>query len=216
MIRTLFDNLTYKLVALLFAIILWAFVTSTDKTTVSVTLPVHFVDVPEGVIVVSDVDYVEAQVAGPSSIISGRQFQRSRLEIPVEPKPLGYETVVSLGTEYLEVPFGVEVLSIKPSVARYHLDPVTVVEATVVPSLLGEVARGYKITRISVSPAAVRLRVAQEDADRYATVRTTAIDIHQIGQTRRIHTSLLLPPSVQWEPVDIVVTVEVAKETTSP
>lgn len=213
MIRFVTDNLTYKVVALLFALVLWAFVKSTDKSTITATFPIFFQDVPEGITVVSDAEYVEVQVSGPNTILSGRLFQQSRVEAPVSIKPLGQESLLNLSAEHIKVPFGLEILAIKPNMIRYHLETVVPIHAIVVPSLMGDPAEGYEIRRVLVEPETVKLLVPEKEREAFSAIRTAPLSIHQLRETRRIHTVLTLPPSIQWEPQEMRITVEVEEKT---
>jgi YbbR domain-containing protein len=119
--QTIFDNFSYKLVALFISLILW--VTILGRRDFQVTKSVELDLVPPiGMVVDSQsVDHVKVKVAGPRTAL--RRFLESGAGV-LTVDLAGYDPGahrVSIPTQKFDVPFGVKVISVRPSEIDVHL-----------------------------------------------------------------------------------------------
>lgn len=117
-----FENVSYKIVALFISLILW--VTILGRRDFQVTKNVELdLAVAVGVVLESQsVDHVKVRVAGPRTAL--RKFLETGatqvLSVDVSGyKPGAYR--VTIPTQKLDLPFGVKILSVKPSEVEIHL-----------------------------------------------------------------------------------------------
>src|SRR5258705_8945356 len=110
-----------KLLALAVSAGLWVFVMSSEKTNVTLPLPIELEAVPSGLRVTSErPDTVDVQLHGLRFALSRVSPEALRVRVNLAgAKPR--ELVVGLGPEQILVPPGVSVLRITPAVVRVGL-----------------------------------------------------------------------------------------------
>ena len=110
-----------KLLALAFSAALWVFVMSSEKTNVTLPLPVELDGVPSGLMVTSErPDTVDVQLHGLRSALLRVAPDALRVRINLAGSRPG-EVVVGLAPDQIMVPPGVSVVRITPSVVRVGL-----------------------------------------------------------------------------------------------
>lgn len=110
-----------KLLALAFSSGLWVFVMTSEKTNVTLPLPVELDGVPSGLVVTSEQpDTVDVQLHGLRAALSRVAPDALRVRVSLAGARPG-ELVVGLGPDQIVVPPGVSVLRITPSVVRIGL-----------------------------------------------------------------------------------------------
>jgi YbbR domain-containing protein len=110
-----------KLLALAFSAGLWVFVMSSEKTNVTLPLPIELEAVPTGLKVTSErPDTVDVQLHGLRFALSRVSPEALRVRVNLSGAKPG-ELVVGLGPEQILVPPGVSVLRITPAVVRVGL-----------------------------------------------------------------------------------------------
>jgi len=110
-----------KLLALAFSAALWVFVMSSEKTNVTLPLPVELDGVPSGLTVTSErPDTVDVQLHGLRSALLRVAPDALRVRINLAGSRPG-EVVVGLAPDQIMVPPGVSVVRITPSVVRVGL-----------------------------------------------------------------------------------------------
>jgi len=110
-----------KLLALAFSAALWVFVMSSEKTNVTLPLPVELDGVPSGLVVTSErPDTVDVQLHGLRSALLRVAPDALRVRINLAGSRPG-EVVVGLAPDLIIVPPGVSVVRITPSVVRVGL-----------------------------------------------------------------------------------------------
>jgi YbbR domain-containing protein len=110
-----------KLLALAFSAALWVFVMSSEKTNVTLPLPVELDGIPSGLTVTSErPDTVDVQLHGLRSALLRVAPDALRVRINLAGSRPG-EVVVGLAPDLIMVPPGVSVVRITPSVVRVGL-----------------------------------------------------------------------------------------------
>ncbi|HEV8227099.1 MAG TPA: hypothetical protein VGQ74_08845 [Methylomirabilota bacterium] len=110
-----------KLLALAVSAGLWVFVMSSEKTNVTLPLPIELEAVPTGLKVTSErPDTVDVQLHGLRFALSRVSPEALRVRVNLTGARPG-ELVVGLGPDQILVPPGVSVLRITPSVVRIGL-----------------------------------------------------------------------------------------------
>jgi YbbR domain-containing protein len=123
--RTLGEHWQIKLLAVVFAVVLWAFVASEDKGEAVYTVPVD-VTVPPGLEVTSlGVEMVDVRLEGLRHVLARLQEHEIRADVRVREARPG-EVVVRIGPGDVSVPRGVRVVRVTPSRVRLMLEPADV------------------------------------------------------------------------------------------
>jgi hypothetical protein len=110
-----------KLVALAFAVALWLFVMTSEKTDLLISAPIQFEDVPPGLVVTGEQpESVDVQVHGLRGSLSRLVPDRLRARVSLAGARPG-EVTLRIVPENIAVPPGVTVLRISPSRIRLVL-----------------------------------------------------------------------------------------------
>jgi YbbR domain-containing protein len=116
MVKDLFtENLSFKFVSLIIALILWISILGRRDFIVTKVLEIDFVSSAETQVVWQTTDRIKVKVSGPRAAL--RKFVEggfsSFLTIDLTKKPIG-KHVISLETEKFDIPFGSKLINVQP------------------------------------------------------------------------------------------------------
>lgn len=122
-LRTLLlENWPLKLVAVVFAVALWVFVVTEERTDAVFTVPLDLVDRPTGVEVSSvGVETVVVRVEGRDSVLRRLHEGDFRAEVSLKSARPG-RFVARIETDNVSAPAGVRVVRVTPSEVRAVLE----------------------------------------------------------------------------------------------
>jgi len=121
MIAVIARHWELKLLALAFAAGLWVFVMSSERTNLTLPLPLQLDAVPPGLVVTGEkLESVEVQLHGLRAALSRVSPDSLRVRVNLAGAGPG-ELVVSLGPDQVVVPPGVRVLRVNPAIVRVGL-----------------------------------------------------------------------------------------------
>lgn len=113
------ENLSYKVVSLLIALILWVTILGRRDFSITKTIDVELVPASSQVVLQQSTDIVRVKVSGPRTAL--KRFIESGMSqlitIDVSKFPDG-EMEVEIPSKQIDVPFGVKVISIKPATIK--------------------------------------------------------------------------------------------------
>lgn len=216
MVRLIFGNLSLKIIALFFAIFLWA-VAVLDRTyEVRVDVPVQVVEKGGTERVITNVDAKVAVV-----VLSGKgkelfRVRRSALKFsPVVPEGKYGTRQVRLNLSDLKLPANVIVRSIEPEVVEVKLGPAQRKKVSVSVPTKGQSPAGMMAFSVRAT-ATVTLVGPADELEGYNTVWTETLDLSTVrqGEIRRLRVVLpagnfsCIPESVE---VEIVLEKEAAR-----
>ncbi|MBI3458469.1 MAG: hypothetical protein HY002_22075 [Candidatus Rokubacteria bacterium] len=113
-----------KLLSVVFAVVLWAFVASEDTSEGVYTVPLDATGVPPGMEVTAlGVETVDVRVRGLRHILARLDERAVRAELDLHGARPG-DVVVRIRPENVVVPRGVQVLRVTPSRVRATVEPV--------------------------------------------------------------------------------------------
>lgn len=119
----LLGNWPLKLVAVVFALALWAFVVTEERTDAVFTVPLDLVDRPPGVEVASvGVERVVVRVEGRGSLLHRLHEVDFRAEVSLKSARPG-RFVARIDADNVSAPSGVRVVRVTPSEVRAILEP---------------------------------------------------------------------------------------------
>lgn len=120
--RILTENLSYKVVALFIALILWLTILGRRDFVMSKNVELEFLVNPQYQVLSPTANEVVVKVSGPRSAL--KKFSESRfselLTIDVGEQNPGI-IEVEVPVRKIELPFGVKLISVKPSVIRAEI-----------------------------------------------------------------------------------------------
>jgi hypothetical protein len=194
----IFDNLVYKVAALLVASVLWATAQGFRSVEQGLDLPIVLEDVPpELVSVEQSAHEVNLRIVGSRAAV--RQAEKNLLRYPLslaEIKP--GESRFSVTTDRLSLPRGARISARSPSTIVIQAERVQSKRVRVRADLAGELSEGLRIQEVSVEPSQVTLEGARSSMRRIREVMTDRIDLGRMRETTTLETSLILGYPHVW------------------
>ncbi len=116
------ENFSYKLVALFISLILWLTILGRRDFVMSKNIEIDLITAPGQVVVAQTTDQIKVKVSGPRTALKkfmdGTYSQSVTIDVSTKPDGI---LDVDIPLNRLEIPMGVKVLSIRPSVIRAEL-----------------------------------------------------------------------------------------------
>ncbi len=120
--NALTENFSYKMVSLFIALILWLTILGRRDFSLTKTLEIELLTGPQQLITAQSADNIKVKVTGPRTAL--KKFMESGMSqlisIDISKKGEG-DVDVDVPMKQIDVPFGVKVISVKPSVIRAHV-----------------------------------------------------------------------------------------------
>jgi YbbR domain-containing protein len=171
------ENLGLKVLSVSLAFLLWLTVLGEQKAEVVLNVPLEVGDIPKGMMVVSEPgDYVAVKVRGPKSVVMALVPHEIHLGKALRRLQQG-ENILTLSSAEVEVPRGVEVLSVSPARLKILVEPVEERRLEVIPKLRGEPAPGFALGKVTVTPPRVKVEGPRIEVRRLLRAYTLPIDI---------------------------------------
>lgn len=116
------DNFSYKLVSLFIALILWLTILGRRDFSLTKTVDVELIPASGQIVSMQSADSVKVKVTGPRTAL--KKFMESGMSqlisIDISKKGEG-DIEIEIPIKQIDVPFGVKVISVKPSVVRANV-----------------------------------------------------------------------------------------------
>jgi len=117
------DNFSYKVVSLFIALILWLTILGRRDFSLTKTVEVELIPATSQIITMQTTDSVKVKVTGPRTAL--KKFMESGMSqlisIDISKKGDG-DIEIEIPIKQIDVPFGVKVISVKPSVVRARVE----------------------------------------------------------------------------------------------
>lgn len=193
-----FGNLTYKLVALALACVLWAAAQGFRSVEESIDVPISFEQTPDDVVVVNQTAReINLRLVGSRAALRRAAKELSRYSIPLAGlKPGEARHAVTL--DHLSVPRGARVLMRSPSAVVVTLDAKVRKVVPVRADLVGTPPAGFRVASVQVDPAQVELEGARSEVRRIREVLTDRLDVSELRQSLEQDVRLLLGAGNVW------------------
>ncbi len=194
-----FDNLLYKVVALLIACVLWAAAQGVTDAEQSFDIPVQVEGVPENLVVVEESAHeINLRVIGSRAAL--RQVAKSLNHYPVslEGAKAG-EARIPVNREQIPLPSSrARIAARSPSTLVYTLETVVAKTVPVRPDLVGELPPGLRLVKVSVEPKQVTLAGARSALRSLREALTDRIDLAALRETTTLESPVALGYPHVW------------------
>ena len=147
------NNLVYKLISVLAAIVIWSLVFSERNPLVVdiVQVPLGITELSRGLVVAEKPNMVEIRFQGHGNVINRISPSDFRAYVILDEVDVGPNSI----QVRLEAPAGVGVISVRPSWVRVYIDQVSFRQEPVEIVINGEVAEGYVLGNPLITPSQV-------------------------------------------------------------
>ena len=212
----IFDNLLYKVLAVMVAGVLWATAQGFRDDEMGLDLPIALEDVSDELVVVDQSAYeINVRIAGSRAALRQAERNLVRYAISLAGVKPG-EARYSITTERIarSLPRGARISARSPSSVVVHVEPVVEKRVRVRADVAGELPEGLKLVEVRVDPTEVQLAGAKTEMRRLDHVVTERVDISELRETTTLETSLILGYSHVWrmeedaQPVEVQIEIE--------
>lgn len=178
----IFENLTFKLVALGLAIIIWFMVVGEQKSEVRLTVPVELRNLPTDLEIVKRISQVEVTLRGFSSFV--KRLTPADIEVYVDLSNVvrGINSFV-LSADEIRVPVGAVVTQVSPSQLEVFLDATITRTMPVEAATRGKPADGYVVSSISVKPNVLSVVGAENTLKNLSKIETEVINLDNLTES---------------------------------
>lgn len=183
MISTLMENWLLRLLSIVFAVVLWFFVTGEQRLERSYLVPLELGNVPEGLMVANEVpSRIDVRISGPRTLLIN--IDQGELAIPVDldgAKP-GVVTFRRL-EEQIDIPRGLKVTRVSPALVEVRLDRQRTRKVAVRAEVTGVPAEGYRLAAVAVAPALAQVEGAESELKNLKEVLTEPIAVEGLAES---------------------------------
>jgi hypothetical protein len=211
--RSLFRNLSIKIVALVFAAGFWLYAVMERSQTVVTGLPVTVGKLPPGMVLAGlDTAWVSAQLTGKGRDLIALKFRRPEFKLNLSNQNAG-RSRIKLTQEHSTLPPTVQVKSTKPEYVNVDLDQQARRNVKVNVPTKGKPVQGFVVTSLKVLDAAA-ISGPQEEINLVAVVNTESLNLADVSANTQYRLKMAAPPGrkFQVDPDSVTVAVKIEKE----
>jgi hypothetical protein len=214
--KSIFENLGLKIFSLIFALVLWFFVSGKGRsyTEISYSLPLEFKNIPSELVITNDFkDKVEVRLSGPTTLLNTVRTEKLKYTIDLHDITAG-ESSFSINPENIDLLRGLKITKISPSKINLVIENIINKTVPVVLKLTGELSEGYKVISQKIEPASVEIAGAESEI---ITIQSLPTEVDLRGQKTTIKQEVdIIFKDIFYSEVvgnkNIVATIEIAEE----
>ena len=184
-----------RALALAIAVVLWFVLSFEKRETLSeklVEASVSYIR-PEGLVILDPVQRVEVMLSGPQDLINRVSTGDIGVQVDLREVPAGAAKVDLAAENVVNLPQGLVVDRIRPSVLELTLDPQISVRLRVEPQFVGEPAAGAIMGDVVVIPPEVSVTGPQSQLSGLDSVQTAPISLDGHAISFEESAAVLLP-----------------------
>ncbi len=196
----IFNNLVYKLTALLVASSLWLVAQGFSSVKESLDLPIVIEGLPQKLVVLGQsVGEVNVTIEGSRAAVRSARKSLLRYPISLDGAKSGQRSVL-ISKDRIEalLPRGASILARAPSAVVLDLEPVISKRVRVRVDWVGEPPPGYQVTGVSVEPKELKLEGARKTVMRLREIATERVDVSRLRATPVQEVPLSLDVDYVW------------------
>jgi YbbR domain-containing protein len=212
----LFQNLVWKLLSLLIAVVIWALVATEPELATLTSVRLEYKNLPEGLEIASEpsATSIELELSGPSGALRGMgEATHPEVVIDMSGAASGKHTF-SIGDRNVKVMRGVRLIRARPSQVRFDFEPRRTNTVPVRVRFAGEGQNGYAVAEYHVDPPELEITGPASHVARIAAVAADPIDLAGATGTPQFHVNVFTDDSfVRFlSTSEVVVTVKMKKK----
>jgi len=163
------DNLIYKIIAILLAVLLWLYVTADQNPPIEKTLSlnVNYENLRDDLTLTYNNTSVNIKIRGKEKVINSLGLEDFKANMDLSQVRMGeYTLPVKVSN-----PLGVEIVDINPKEMKVVVDKIAEKQVPVNIALLGQTAHGYSSFKASITPSHVVIRGPQKTLENIVEAR---------------------------------------------
>ena len=174
----LFENLTWKLLSVCIAVVIWALVATEPELTTNARAGLEYKNLPEGLEIVSDpVTSINLELRGPAGELRGLgESVHPTVVLDLSSAEPG-ERTYSVDDGNVKVPRGVTLVGARPPRVQFKFEPRRVASVPIRVPFAGEGQNGYAIASFRVEPPQVEISGPRNHVAAINAAMTDAVDV---------------------------------------
>jgi YbbR domain-containing protein len=174
--KYVFNNLSFKLVSLGIAILLWWTVGRDTAIEIPMTIPLEFQHAPANLEINSDYPFqARVTLRGPEHLLQGMNPSAVHAILDLEGAGPG-ERTFDLTAKQVQVPRNVRVVQIVPAQFHISFDHSASRSVPLQPSVIGTLLSGYGISAVSIDPPMVTVVGPEKRVNAISSATTDPVD----------------------------------------
>lgn len=179
--RLLLENLGWKLLSLVLAVLLWFAIVGEPELAASVSAPVEYRNLPRELEISSDVlDRIHLEVRGPSGKLLPSRLADTTVVLDLSSISHPGERTFTISQRNLNLPAGVSLSRAVPAQVRLRLERRISRAIPVQVRYAGPPPAGYRVLRQDVEPASVRVIGPESRVNQVEAAQTDPIDLSSV------------------------------------
>jgi len=175
--KILLQDWGLKLISLGFATLLWLFVVGEKRSEVSLSIPLELTGISDEIVIVSRVpDSIRVRLNGPRTLLAGVNTRTLSVALNLQGIQPGISSLEILPSR-LDVPRGVEVTYISPSVITLEADLKDQRSVRLKPRIRGTPADGLEVSEVKVSPSEIDVEGPERILKQLREIQTEVVDV---------------------------------------
>ena len=181
--RLLFENISFKIISVLLAVMLWFFVTSRGQSEMSIDVPLEYKNVPQGLEIVNhSMKTVTLNIKGQERVI--KNIKPSDIRVPLDlSRAKQGEGTYYVDRNDIRLPRSISIMNINPPSVGITTEETMTKTVKVLPLFTGEPARGYSVKSVEVSPQYVVIEGVRSEIMKTGSIKTEPFDISGFNET---------------------------------
>lgn len=184
-----------KIISLLIAFIMWAFISGQKTPKIiekNFTAPIYFENTSDDMILTRDVLYeITVQLRGPESIIKNIKPEDVYLTIDLKNKKFGLHSI-PLTEDLVHKPSGVSVVNIIPNTIQFKIEKKITRLIPIKANIVGELPDNLEVKKVILSPPTVKVEGPESILEKVQYFKTEVIDISDKVQSFETTTVVIL------------------------
>jgi len=212
--RLLFDNLGWKLLALVIAIVIWALVASEPELATFATVRLEYRNLPEDLEISSEpVTSVVLELHGPSGELRGiGDTVRPAVILDMSSVQPGQRTF-TIGDGNVRLARGISLVRSIPAEVQFTFEEHGYRSIPIQVRFSGEGQNGYAIAHYEVSPGQLRITGPKSHVARVAAAYTDPVDVSSVVGSSEFHVNAFIQdPYVRFTTSPVVTVVVTMKK----
>ena len=199
----------FKLISLLFALLMWYFVVGEDKIDLTVYVPIEITNLPRNLVIANQYkQQLEVAVSGPRGLVRTISNQHITRTIDLTDAKPGTQ-IFQNRPESIHFPHGITLQRIQPANITLTIDNLLERELPIKAITTGEPAVGFRVAAITTKPSSLSLKAPAEALKVTDSLSTKPIDISGITSSISKQVSLDVIPEIEELVGESAITVNV-------
>ncbi|MDR0454655.1 MAG: hypothetical protein LBH05_07590, partial [Deferribacteraceae bacterium] len=209
------NDITLKIISVFIAVAMWIYVYSSEKKEVSVRIPVTVTGEREDTMATFHPEEVTVRIYGPQTLVSKENIINDvNLVINLRELPFG-SNIIKLSRNDIKGG-GVEVLDIIPNRIEINVDPTIKKTLPVLPIIMDEPPKGFKINSITVMPQKVETEGIQNAVLSLKNLQTETVSVTNLKNKGNYNVGFLEYDGIKRiTPESVILTIDVTEDIVS-